>query len=532
VAAPPSSGAGRLAGIGVQAAVAAVAVVLLMYAGRGRTFFFDEWDWVQHRAEGGPGTLLRPHNGHLMPLPVALYRIQFELVGLTYAWPVRLVTAVGHVAAAGVLFRLARARVGGTAAAVAAAVFLGLGAAWQTLLWGIQLSVTVAVLGGLVAWLALDQDRPAADVVACAALVVATASFSVGPVFAVAVAVELAAGRRRRSWWVPAVPLALFALAYVVYGESGVTSAGVRGAAWWALRAAAAAAGGLAVLGPAWGWALLGVLAVGTVVAVARGRGTPRLAGLLVAGALFWALTGASRSAGPQPDSPSASRYIEIGAPILLLLAVELCRGRRLAGWWRLPAAAAVALCVWRGVGELLTQGDGLRGNSHDVLAVAAAMELGRAYVDPDLVPMPDGAPQIRAADYLRAVDVTRSSPVGDPDARLAGLPEPSRLRGDAVLAGIELRGTPATTDASRCREMAGGETVVEVRPGAAVRIAATDEFVSLAARRFADGFPATPSLSVAPNGATRVEVLPDGGSHRWQLRVSSPAPFGVCPDS
>jgi hypothetical protein len=79
---------------------------------------------------------------------------------------------------------------------------------------------------------------------------------------------------------------------------------------------------------------------------------------------------------------------------------------------------------------------------------------------------------------------------------------------------------------------MAGGETVVEVRPGAAVRIAATDEFVSLAARRFADGFPATPSLSVAPNGATRVEVLPDGGSHRWQLRVSSPAPFGVCPDS
>jgi hypothetical protein len=529
VAAPPPSRAGRLAGIAVQAGVAAGAVVLLMYAGRGRTFFFDEWDWVQHRAAGGPGTLLRPHNGHLMPLPVALYRIQFELVGLTYAWPVRLVTAVGHVAAAGVLFRLARARVGGTGAAVAAAVFLGLGAAWQTLLWGIQLSVTVAVLGGLGAWLALDQDRPGADVAACAALAIATASFSVGPMFAVAVAVELAIGRRWHSWWVPAVPLALFALAYVGYGDSGLTAAGVRGAAWWGLRAAAAAAGGLAVLGPAWGWALLGVLAVGIGVAVAQGRGTPRLAGLLVACALFWGVTGASRSAGPQPDSPAASRYIEIGAPIVLLLAVELCRGRRLAGWWRLPAAAVVALCAWRGAGELLAQGDGLRGNSHDVLAVAAAVELGRAHVDPDLVPLPVGAPQIRAADYLRAVDVAGSSPVGDPDARLASLPEPSRLRGDAVLAGIELGGTPATTDATGCREVAGG-TVVDVRPGAAMRIGATDEFVSLAARRFADGFPATPTLSVAAHGATQIEVLPDGGAHRWRLRVSSPAPFRVCP--
>ena len=170
-----------------------------------------------------------------MPLPVAVYRLQFELVGFAYAWPVRLVTAAAHVAAAWVLFRLARPRVGAAAGAAAAVVFVGLGAAWQTLLWGIQLSVTVAVLGGLVAWLALDRDSPAADAVACAALVVAAASFSVGPLFAVAVGIELVAGRRVRSWWVPALPLALFAAAYVTYGDSGLTAAGIRGASWWAL---------------------------------------------------------------------------------------------------------------------------------------------------------------------------------------------------------------------------------------------------------------------------------------------------------
>src|SRR5262245_23105340 len=358
----------HVVGIGAQVAVALGALAFLMYAGRGRTFFFDEWDWVQHRAEGGVSTLFRPPNGHLhvMPLPAAVYRLQFELIGFTYAWPVRLVTAAAHVAAAWVLFQLARARVGDAAAACVAAVFLGLGAAWQTLLWGLTLSFTVAVLGGLVAWLALDRDTRAADAVACAALVVAVASFSIGPVFAVAAGAELAAGRRWRRWWVPAVPLACFALMYAAYGESGLTAAGVRGAPWWGLRAAAASAGGLVVLGPAWGWALLAALAVGIVVAVVRGRATPRLAGLVVTGVLFWTLTGASRSTGPHTDVPSASRYIEIGAPILLLLGVELCRGRRLAGWWRIPAVAVVAVCVWRGGSELLTQGDGLRRNSHD----------------------------------------------------------------------------------------------------------------------------------------------------------------------
>jgi hypothetical protein len=147
----------------------------------------------------------------------------------------------------------------------------------------------------------------------------------------------------------------------------------------------------------------------------------------------------------------------------------------------------------------------------------------------PDFVPMPDGAPQIRAGDYFRAVDVVGSSPAGDPAARLASLPEPAQLRGDAVLASLELRGTPAPVDTTGCR-LATGETTLGLRPGTAERIVATSEPVSLAARRFADGFPEAPSLLVAPHGATRVEMLPDEAAPRWQVRVSSPTPFHICP--
>ena len=94
----------------LQVVAALAAITVVMVVGRGRTFFFDEWDWVQHRSYGGLETLMRPHNGHLMPLPVALYRLQFEVVGFAPAWPVRLVTIAAHVAAAGVLYRLARER--------------------------------------------------------------------------------------------------------------------------------------------------------------------------------------------------------------------------------------------------------------------------------------------------------------------------------------------------------------------------------------------------------------------------------------
>jgi hypothetical protein len=144
---------------------------------------------------------------------------------------------------------------------------------------------------------------------------------------------------------------------------------------------------------------------------------------------------------------------------------------------------------------------------------------------------VPGAAPQIRAEDYFRAADGARRPVLGDPVDRLAGLPEEARLTGDALLAGIELRGTAAPVDPAGCREVRGDD-LFDLPPGTAVRVGATSELVSLHARRFADGFPSTPSMSVAPGGATLIEVLADDVRRPWRLRISSSAPFHICPQA
>ena len=523
----------RLAAVAVQGAATVAAITLVMVVGRGRTFFFDEWDWVQHRSQGGLETLMRPHNGHLMPLPVALYRLQFELVGFAPAWPVRFVTIAGHVAAAGVLYRLARVRVGVAGAAAVALVFLGLGAAWQTLLWGIQLSVTLAVLGGLVAWLALDREpEPQTSRRASRSSLRPPASPSARSLPWRSPLSSRSSRRLRTSWWVPAVPLGLFAVAYLTYGDSGLTAAGVRGAVGWAVDAAAAAAGGLAVLGPSWGRILLVVLVAGLVVAALRRRSTPRLAGLLVAGVLFWTLTGASRSSGLHADSPLASRYVEIGAPIVLLVTVELCRGRTLAGWWRVPVAARrrhLRLARHERAGRAGRRvAPQLRRRSWPAVA---AIEIARPHVDPDLIPLPDRRP----ADPGRGL-----LPGGRRGRQLAGRRSRRPARRAARTRPADRRRAARRDRAARhararrprrLSRRHAATTLVDLRPGR------PSDRRDCRPRRHARTCDDSPRSSRphrrCPSRRTArpwSRCSPTERSRPWQVGVSSPAPFRVCP--
>ena len=56
-------------------------------------------------------------------------------------------------------------------------------------------------------------------------------------------------------------------------------------------------------------------------------RAAGRLVGLRVGGVAFWLLTGAARSVFQPPVPPETSRYLTLGAVILLLAAVEIARG-------------------------------------------------------------------------------------------------------------------------------------------------------------------------------------------------------------
>src|SRR2546421_3081899 len=89
-----------------------IGAILLLYAGRHLTFFFDEWDFILGRRGGSVGTYLDPHNGHLALFPVVVYKVLFKLVGLRHYFPYQLVLVALHVACCGLLYLLARPRLG------------------------------------------------------------------------------------------------------------------------------------------------------------------------------------------------------------------------------------------------------------------------------------------------------------------------------------------------------------------------------------------------------------------------------------
>ena len=67
---------------------------ILSWLGRGTTFFYDEWNFVERRRTGVIRPLLEGHNGHLSAGPVIVYRVLFATAGLRHYAPYRL-TLIG-----------------------------------------------------------------------------------------------------------------------------------------------------------------------------------------------------------------------------------------------------------------------------------------------------------------------------------------------------------------------------------------------------------------------------------------------------
>ena len=56
----------------VLAVVFGLAAVLLMWAGRDTTFFYDDWPYVLDRGSWSLDTFLEPHNEHLQAVSVLI----------------------------------------------------------------------------------------------------------------------------------------------------------------------------------------------------------------------------------------------------------------------------------------------------------------------------------------------------------------------------------------------------------------------------------------------------------------------------
>jgi hypothetical protein len=202
-----------------------IGLPILLWLGRGMTFFSDEWAFIENRSLGDLGTWLPPHNEHWSTLPVIAYRLLVETVGLrTYVPYLALVVAL-HGVVVTLVFVAIRRSSGPLTAVAAAILLLCYGSGFENLYWGFQTGFVGATAFGVAALLALDRkdDRGRWGVAILLTLGLATAGIELA--FCVAVAVETLTSRRLRQMIVPlAVPATIYAVWFLTLGRSGIRS--------------------------------------------------------------------------------------------------------------------------------------------------------------------------------------------------------------------------------------------------------------------------------------------------------------------
>jgi hypothetical protein len=193
----------------------AMSVPVLLQLGRHQWFFLDEWSFLVNRSVRHPSTLFEAHNGHWVTVPVVVYRALFWVWGIRTYRPYQLCSVLAHLGVVLVLWSVSR-RLGVrpwiAAAAAAAFIFYGSGAA--IILFGFQITLTVALGCGLVHILLADHDGPVdrRDYLGLLVGLIGLMCSGVGVPMVVGVAVLALLRRNWRIALLHSVPLALIYL--------------------------------------------------------------------------------------------------------------------------------------------------------------------------------------------------------------------------------------------------------------------------------------------------------------------------------
>jgi hypothetical protein len=537
-----------LLGIALMASVA-----LLLLLTREMTFIQDTWEFLMNRRDVTLDALLRPHNEHIVVLPVAFEQVFLRMFGMDDATPEYLLLAVALAATALLLFVYVRRRGGPWLALFAAVLLLFLGPAWEVLLWPFELTFVGSMLFGIAMLLALDREDRAGDVAACLCLCLSLGFSGLGVPFVAAAAVDVLQKRRRRGLgraYVVLVPVALFGLWYLGWGAEASTHFSldnVLDAARYAFESAAAATGSLVGLGPGsgvtgdpiWAQCLLLVLVAAFVYRQLR---KPGIASgfwpVAAAAAANWLLTAFNQVPGREPTS---SRYQYVGAVLVLLLLANLLQGvrfgrRALAGIGAVTIAAVVV-----NLSALADGRDVLRLQAELTKADLGAIEIARRTVDPGfgLTPEIAGTPtlaDVRAGEYLLAVD-EYGSPAYSP-SELEEAPYYASRQADVVLSQalplstFTRRGSydPAPVAESCIALPAGDSRELPLSPGVTRIEISPGPSADFSLRRFSPGGYPVSAAGVPGESVTLLEVPRDRAPRwPWYLRVEASQAARVC---
>jgi hypothetical protein len=207
------------------AVIAVCATAILIWLGRGMTFFADEWAFIESRSIGDPISWLEPHNEHWVTIPVLVYRAVVETVGIGSYVPYQVVLILAHVAVAASVFRLTTRSAGTRFALIAATIVLFLGGGFENLYWGFQITFVGSTLFGLLAMETSDAEpSPRRAWMVAGLLLASLATSGMGVVMSFAVGVEWLVDRRWRLY-VPylVIPAAVFLIWYLAFGRFGLS---------------------------------------------------------------------------------------------------------------------------------------------------------------------------------------------------------------------------------------------------------------------------------------------------------------------
>lgn len=199
----------------ILGSVSLVAFVFTLHQTRGQTFFGDEFGLFMTRPALNLDALFQPQNGHLVAVPILIYRTVLALGGADSYLALRILSAALQVVAVVLLFGLLRRWLPISTAIAASTLMLFFGAGWEVVATPYGLFTLLAVTSGLGALLSLDRRSRTWDLVACALLIFSVSSLGVGLPFVVGSAALIwlrGPESRLRASWVVAIPTVLYIL--------------------------------------------------------------------------------------------------------------------------------------------------------------------------------------------------------------------------------------------------------------------------------------------------------------------------------
>jgi hypothetical protein len=564
--------------------------VFLLVQTRGTVFLDDEWYWILFRRGSSLASFLDPHNSHLSLVPILIYKALFGVVGLRHYWPYRIVVIAAHLAVVTLVFVYARTRAGRWPALLGAALILFFGPGWQEFLWPFQMAWLIALGAGIAALLALERRDRAGDVAACLLLMISLASAGPGLAVAVGLIVELALWRQLRRLWIVAIPLVLYGLWWIGYQQTNVSHDSVYYTVRFVFDAAAGVFSSLAgLVNPdaltdtgdylTWGaplliaavalfaWRLRGLAREGDKTVLSCRPGPPavgsvpgRLVTLVATLLAFWLITGIGRSLVSKgslmfTSSGDESRYLYVGAVLVLLIAAEALRGIRINPRAQLLATVLIVAAVISNIGVVRSAAQAQRARSAVTMAELGTLDITRGQVAPGFMPSDFIFGVVQAGPYFQAEDAL-GSPAADP-AGIARAPDGVRAAADRQL--IAIHGVALTAASSMTSSPGVGPPRVDAVQGLNAAAAGSCEVVTAPAftpavggpaigltlparglllevhsapatlqiRRFATAF--EPLGTLEPDQPALLRIAPDRAPEPWHIRVAPGGELRIC---